>query len=71
MHCILYTHTRVLFREIRMRGVLAAVRLSVTLQLCISITAVAIMLQGATTIYWTAAVLQERRGGKKEYDNIL
>lgn len=34
--------------------------LSVTLQLCVSITAVATMLQGATTIYWTVVVLQER-----------
>lgn len=43
-----------------MKGVLAAVCLSVTLQLCVSITAVATMLQGATAIYWTVVVLQER-----------
>lgn len=48
-----------------MRGVLAVVCLSVTLQLCVSITAVAIMLQGATTIYWPAVVLQAVRGGDR------
>lgn len=43
---------------------LAVVCLSVTLQ-PVSITAVATMLQGATTIYWTVVVLQKRRGGEK------
>lgn len=62
-----YTHSSAV-QGIRMRGVLAVVRLSVTFQLCVSITAVAIMLQGATTIYWTAVVLQERSGRKKKKD---
>lgn len=56
-----YICTAVLWGELRMWGILAAVCLLDFLKLCVSITAVATMLQGATTIYWTVMVLQERR----------
>lgn len=68
IYCIVYTHTYthtpVLWGGL---GCEASWLRCVcqSLSSSVSITAVATVLQGATTIYWTVVVLQESRGGKK------
>lgn len=48
-------------RRIKVRGILAVMCLSVTVLFCVHIAAVAIMFQGATTIYWYVVELQESK----------